>query len=68
MEISLYIDKNIIESDKHNWRWWIFTFRSIQTQHSVDWKVSIGGADGADEAVEAAGGADGIFSCGGALG
>lgn len=43
-------------------------FRSIQTQHSVDWKVSIGGADGADEAVEAAGGADGIFSCGGALG
>ena len=28
----------------------------------------MGGADGADEAIEAAGGADGIFSWGGALG
>ena len=25
---------------------YILTLRSIQTQHSVDWKVSIGGADG----------------------
>ena len=49
----------------------ILTLRSIQTQHSVDWKVSIGGAEGADEDVEsngAGGGADGTFSCGGALG
>ena len=48
-----------------------FTLRSIQTQHSVDWKVSIGGADGADDDVEsngAGGGADGTFSWGGALG
>ena len=43
---------------------YILTLRSIQTQHSVDWKVSIGGAEGADEGADAidAGGADGIFS------
>ena len=49
----------------------ILTLRSIHTQHSVDWKVSIGGAEGADDDVEsngAGGGADGKFSCGGALG
>ena len=42
----------------------ILTLRSIHTQHSVDWKVSIGGADGAEDGAEAmdAGGADGIFS------
>lgn len=41
------------------------TLRSIHTQHSVDWKVSIGGADGAEDEEEsngAGGGADGTFS------
>ena len=47
------------------------TLLFIQTQHSVDWKVSIGGAEGAEDwadAKAAGGGADGIFSWGGALG
>ena len=48
----------------------------MQTQHSVDWKVSMWerwgcmGSGGADAAVDEneAGGADGTFSCGGAVG
>ena len=48
----------------------IFTFLSIQTTHSADWKVSIGGAEGAPSSLGSAGavGVSSSISVGGALG